>query len=88
LCEISILYKPNSPFIHISFLFQAYNDLEDSRVISRKNNTLLRVTKMHLKDDIVDKERAMNIDAAAIRLRKRRSNHRWVMEGKELKVVE
>ena len=42
---------------------------------------------MNLKDDIVDKELAMKIDAAAIKMRKRRVNHRWVMEGKELKAV-
>ena len=68
-------------------LLQACEDLEESRKISRKNKTLLQLTKMYLKDDIIDKELAMNIDAAIIRLRKRRNNHRWVMEGKELSVL-
>lgn len=65
-------------------IINASGDLEESRKLSLKNKTLLRLTKMYLKDDIVDKELAMNVDAAIIRLRKRRSNHRWVMEGKEL----
>ena len=67
-------------------MMQANEGLDESLDKSRRDLTVLRLSKMHLKDDLLDKELAMHIDSDIVRLKKRRSNYRWVMEGKSLTV--
>jgi len=41
----------------------------------------LHLAKLRMQQDIKDKKAASGIDSAIMRLRRRRSNYRWVMEG-------
>lgn len=55
--------------------------LKDSLDAIGRNISLLKLTQNRLKDDISDKREGANIDSSAVRLRKRNSNHRWVIGG-------
>lgn len=58
--------------------------LAQSLKATSRNIALLHLARLRLGDDIRDKRVATGIDSAIVRLRRRRSNYRWVMEGKEL----
>lgn len=58
--------------------------LTQSLKATSRNIALLHLARLRLTDDIRDKRVATGIDSAIVRLRRRRSNYRWVMEGREL----
>lgn len=55
-----------------------YNDSMDTTV---RNLALLKLVGKRLHDDIQDKKAASEIDASIVRLRRRKANHRWVLDG-------
>ena len=57
------------------------NYLEDSMAATRRNMGLLRLAGSRLQSDINDKKLASSIDATIVRLRRKRSDHRWVLDG-------
>ena len=48
---------------------------------TRKNMTLLKLASKRLEDDRKDKRVAADIDSSVVRLRRRKANHRWVLDG-------
>nr|XP_002120394.1 coiled-coil domain-containing protein 105 [Ciona intestinalis] len=58
--------------------------LAQSLRATSRNVALLHLARLRLSDDIRDKRVATGIDSAIVRLRRRRSNYRWVMEGENL----
>ena len=42
---------------------------------------MLKLTKLHLKDNIRGKNLAINVDGDVVRERRRKANHRWAMGG-------
>lgn len=46
-----------------------------------RNLTLLKLAGKRLQDDVKDKKTAADIDSSIVRLRRRRVNHRWVLDG-------
>ncbi|CAK8674886.1 tektin-like protein 1 [Clavelina lepadiformis] len=58
--------------------------LAQSLRATSRNVALLHLARLRLGDDIRDKRVASSIDSAIVRLRRRRGNYRWVMEGENL----
>lgn len=56
----------------------AYNE---SLQTTRRNLMLLRLSQKGLQSDITDKKVAADVDSSVVRLRRRRANHRWVLDG-------
>ena len=50
--------------------------------ITMKNMALLRLSNKALKEDIKDKKMAAFLDSRVVRLRRRKVDHRWVLQGK------
>jgi len=46
-----------------------------------RNLALLKLAGKRLQDDVKDKKTAADIDSSIVRLRRRRVNHRWVLDG-------
>ena len=65
-------------------IFQGNVGLAQSLRATNRNIALLHLARLRLSDDIRDKRVASGIDSAIVRLRRRRGNYRWVMEGKNL----
>ena len=40
---------------------------------------MLKLASLRLKEDIRDKNSALNVDGSIVRLRRKKANHRWVM---------
>lgn len=54
----------------------------DSMEATRKNMTLLKLANKRLHEDIKDKKTSTGIDSSLVRLRRRKSDHRWVLQGR------
>lgn len=52
----------------------------DSMETARRNMTLLKLAERRLQVDIKDKDMAAGVDSNVVRLRRRRANHRWLLE--------
>lgn len=48
---------------------------------TRRNITLLKLASKRLKEDVKDKKSAAEIDSSIVRLRRRKANHKWVLDG-------
>jgi hypothetical protein len=91
--DLSTRERLNRPLVKIfqrhagTQLPEAHNLVEGNRGLSQslratsRNIALLHLARLRLQDDIRDKRVATGIDSAIVRLRRRRSNYRWVMEG-------
>jgi len=60
---------------------QTNGKLDEALKTSDRNLASLHLAKLRMQQDIKDKKAASGIDSAIMRLRRRRSNYRWVMEG-------
>lgn len=61
---------------------QATEVYQNSMDTTMKNMALIKLAHKSLKADIMDKRKAAFLDSDVIRLRKRKVNHRWVLQGK------
>ena len=48
---------------------------------TRRNIMMLKLAGKRLQEDVKDKKAAANIDSSIVRLRRRKANHRWVLDG-------
>ncbi len=55
--------------------------LKESLDAIGRNISLLKLTQDRLQKDITDKNHGAHVDSSAVRLRRRRSDHRWVIGG-------
>ncbi|CAH1787141.1 unnamed protein product [Owenia fusiformis] len=55
------------------------NGLLESLTSTSRNIGLLKLSKLNIEKDILDKNKASEIDSQIVRLRRRRGNHRWAM---------
>lgn len=60
---------------------QANGILNESLEETWRNLTLLKLASKRLKEDVKDKRTAADIDSSIVRLRRRKANHRWVLDG-------
>jgi len=60
---------------------QAGDGLKKALTVTGRNLGVLKLTDTNLREDRHDKWTAHNIDNSVLKLRKRRSKHRWVMGG-------
>lgn len=63
-------------------LIQATEIYQNSMDSTMKNMALLKLAHKSIKADIKDKKKAAFLDSDVIRLRRRKANHRWVLQGK------
>ena len=78
--SIAFMYFQNmKSYRCIVLCFQAGNGLLDSLRRTRENIGSLRLAQMRVNNDIRDKTHGMNTDSAALRLRRRKADHRWAM---------
>ena len=42
---------------------------------------MLKLARKRLQEDVKDKKAAADIDSSIVRLRRRKANHRWVLDG-------
>lgn len=75
---------PGSQLPEAHNLIEGNVGLMQSLKATSRNIALLHLARLRLSDDIRDKKVATGIDSAIVRLRRRRSNYRWVMEGRNL----
>ena len=47
----------------------------------RRNISLLKIAEQQLQEDVRDKKSAADVDMSIVRLRRRKANHKWVLEG-------
>lgn len=47
-----------------------------------KNMSLLKLAQKSIKADIKDKKKGAFVDSDVVRLRRRKANHRWLLQGK------
>jgi len=64
-----------------SLRVQAGDGLKKALTVTGRNLGILRMTEQNMRDDKHDKWTAHNVDNSVLKLRKRRSKHRWVMGG-------
>ena len=57
------------------------NGLKDSLDAIGRNIALLKVTQKRIKEDIADKNHGAQVDSSIVRLRRRKYDHRWVING-------
>ena len=50
-------------------------------IIYRRNISLLKIAEQQLQEDVRDKKSAADVDMSIVRLRRRKANHKWVLEG-------
>jgi len=55
------------------------NGLLQSLTSTSRNIGMLKLASLRLKDDIRDKNAAINVDGAIVRMRRKKANHRWAM---------
>lgn len=72
---------PGTDLPEASHLAQATNVLADSITTTRRNISLLKIAEQQLQEDVRDKKSAANVDMSIVRLRRRKANHKWVLEG-------
>ena len=48
---------------------------------TRRNITLLKLAEKRLQEDVRDKKAAAEVDSGIVRLRRRKANHKWVLDG-------
>lgn len=53
----------------------------DSMEATRKNLALLKLANKRLSVDICDKKTAALIDSDVVRLRRKKADHKWVLQG-------
>ena len=53
----------------------------ESMEATRQNIALLKLAGKQLDEDVKDKKSAAEIDSSIVRLRRRKVNHRWVLDG-------
>jgi len=63
----------------MSFSAQGGDGLLQSLTATSRNVGLLRLASLRLDDDIRSKSAAAGVDASIIRLRRRKSDHRWTL---------
>lgn len=73
-----ILYLKNS----LPATLQASEHYRDSLETTLKNMALLKLANKGLRKDLKDKRVAGFLDSDVVRLRRRKANHRWVIQGK------
>lgn len=56
----------------------------DSIAQTQRNISLLKLARKKLKEDYRDKKIATEIDTNVIRLRRRKADHRWVVQGSRI----
>ena len=61
--------------------YQGSDCLLDSLRNTSKNIAMLKLTKLHLKDNVRGKNLAINVDGGVVRERRRKADHRWAMGG-------
>lgn len=62
-------------------LVQATGLTMDSIAQTQRNISLLKLARKKLKDDYRDKRIGTEIDSNVVRLRRRKADHRWVVQG-------
>lgn len=72
---------PGKELPEAKHLIEASANLDEAIKASGQNLAYLHLSKLRLKEDIRDKNVASQIDSAIVRLRRRRGDYRWVMEG-------
>jgi len=72
---------PGNQLPEASILVSTNGKLDEALKTSDRNLASLHLAKLRMQQDIKDKKAASGIDSAIMRLRRRRSNYRWVMEG-------
>ena len=72
---------PGTDLPEASQLIQATNITMDSIAQTQRNISLLKLARKKLKEDIRDKQIALEIDSNIVRLRRRKSDYRWVVQG-------
>jgi len=72
---------PSTDLTEVQKIMRASSALGMSVEESHRNLQLLRDAKKALNADLKDKRAASATDTALIRLRRRRANHRWVLDG-------
>ncbi|KAI0234316.1 coiled-coil domain containing 105 [Lamellibrachia satsuma] len=72
---------PGNELPEASELGKGSDTLLDSLRNTSKNIAMLKLTKLHLKDNIRGKNLAINVDGDVVRERRRKANHRWAMKG-------
>ena len=61
---------------------QATEQCKDVIDTTARNMALLRLAHKGLKADVKDKQKAAILDSSVVRLRRRKANHRWVLQGR------
>ena len=77
---------PGTDLPEAAQLVKASEIYADSIAVTQRNMALLKLARKKLKDDIRDKRMAMDLDSSAVRLRRRKADHRWVVHGNGLKI--
>jgi len=72
---------PSTDLTEVQKIMRASTSLGMSVEESQRNLQLLKDAKKALNADLKDKRAASATDTALIRLRRRRANHRWVLDG-------
>ena len=72
---------PGTDLPEASHLIQASNMYMDSITQTQRNLSLLKLARKKLKEDIRDKKVAIELDSNLVRLRRRKADHRWVLQG-------
>jgi hypothetical protein len=72
---------PGTDLPEAHHIIQATNTTLDSIAQTQRNISLLKLARKKLKEDFRDKKMAMEIDSNIVRLRRRRNDHRWVLQG-------
>lgn len=62
-------------------LVQANRAFLDTLAVTQRNIALLKLARKKLKADIRDKQIAIDVDTNAVRLRRRKADHKWVLHG-------
>jgi len=62
-------------------IMEGSNGLKDSLDAIGRNISLLKLTQKRIKEDIADKNHGAQVDSSIVRLRRRKYDHRWVING-------
>ena len=79
---------PGTDLPEANHLIQAGSMYNDSIAITRRNLALLKLARKQLMEDSRGKKSAVELDSSVVRLRRRKQNHRWVLEGNTMPLLQ
>lgn len=81
-------HHPGTDLPEAAHLTGATSAFMDSIAVTQRNMALLKLARKKIRADLKDKRLAMDIDTNVVRLRRRKCDHKWVLHGNSMQLLQ